>query len=81
MNNLKSKIEWLFVTHLGRILLGVALIIFGGFMAGTFKQEWNGYLYIMVVGIFLLVIQFVIMMVYAIMNAYNDSWAKRKKKK
>ena len=79
-----KKIKFLFVTHLGRIILGLAMMVIFGSLAndgflGVYTEN-DIFSWLMVAGILLCSVEVVIMMAYAwIINPIRESKKNKEK--
>jgi hypothetical protein len=70
--NKMKKIKLLFTTHYGRMLLGVIMAIIGGLFAQNTEDKFSIGFYTMILGISILLIYFIIMFVFGVINEIDN---------
>lgn len=91
MEKLKEKIKWLFITHLGRIVIGAILVVIGGSLSrdGVIGEairnpqnydNFDIFFWIMILGIMILLGYTIVMMAYAwVINPLRELKERKKK--
>lgn len=67
-----KKIKLLFTSHYGRMLLGVILAVLGGLIAQNTEDKLDIGFWTMILGISILLIYFIIMFVFAVINEIDS---------
>jgi hypothetical protein len=67
-----KKIKLLFTTHYGRMFLGAIMAILGGIFAENTEDKFSIGFYSMILGLSILLIYFIIMFVFAIVNEIDS---------
>ena len=88
INKLLKKLYWLVITHLGRLLLAVILIVIGGLMSpeGTIGEliynydKGYGWHIPLCIGVIILLVETLIMITYAWVINPIRNYKERKKK-